>query len=138
MVKTYNLFISHSWNYSSEYEGIVDLLKKRTYFKFNDFSVPKDDRIHTDSRRDSELYDKIKDKIQLCHVVLILAGVYSTHSKWIKKEITIAKEEFQSPKKIVAVEPWAAKHTSELVKNSADKIVRWNTESIVKAIRDVV
>ena len=138
MAKTYNLFISHSWNYSSEYEGIVDLLKKRTHFKFNDFSVPKDDPIHTDSRRDSELYDKIKNKIQLCHAVLILAGVYSTYSKWIKKEIKIAKEEFQSPKKIVAVEPWAVKHTSELVKNSADKIVRWNNESIVKAIREVV
>ena len=39
------------------------------------------------------------------------------------------------PKKIIAIEPWGSEKTSVVVKHAADKIVKWNTDSIVKAIR---
>ena len=64
--------------------------------------------------------------------VLIMAGVYSTYSKWINIEIELAKS---MNKKIIAIEPWGSERTSTVVKNAADKIVRWNTDSIVSAIR---
>lgn len=38
-------------------------------------------------------------------------------------------------KKIIAIEPWGSERTSLVVKNATDKIVRWNTDSIVSAIR---
>jgi hypothetical protein len=38
-------------------------------------------------------------------VVLILAGVYATYSKWIDAEIRIAKE---YGKPIIAIEPWGS------------------------------
>ena len=38
-------------------------------------------------------------------------------------------------KKIIAIEPWGAERTSIVVKNAADETVRWNTDSIVRAIR---
>ena len=38
-------------------------------------------------------------------------------------------------KKIIAIEPWGAERTSTVVKNAADIIVKWNTDSIVSAIR---
>ena len=134
MVRRRNLFISHSWNYKDHYERLVAMLRDRSYFEFNNHSVPKDDPIH-DADNDSELYDAIKDKMQGCHAVLIMAGVYSSYSKWIKKEIKIAQEEFDNAKPIIAVAPWGAEYTSQIVKDSADEIVRWNTNSIVKAIR---
>lgn len=136
MAKTYNLFISHSWTYGEQYDRLVNLLKKRDYFHFKNHSVPKDDPIHN-APRDYQLYDAIRKKMMGCHAVLILAGVYSTYSKWIKKEIKIAKEEFQNPKPIIAIEPWGSEHTSQTVKDNADEIVRWNTESIVEAIREL-
>ena len=37
--------------------------------------------------------------------------------------------------KIIAVQPWGAEKTSTVVKNNADYIVGWNTNSIVNAIR---
>ena len=37
--------------------------------------------------------------------VLILAGVYSTYSKWINIEIDLAKNGFYTPKRIIAIEP---------------------------------
>lgn len=47
MGKTYNIFISHSWTYSDAYEKLISLLSNDDSFFFKDFSVPKDDPIHT-------------------------------------------------------------------------------------------
>ena len=79
----------------------------------------------------------ITNKMRLCHCVIIIAGVYSTHSKWINKEITIAARNFASRKPIVAVEPWGAERTSSVVKDNADYVVQWNTDSIITAIKNV-
>lgn len=132
-MKTYNLFISHSWAYSDAYSGLVALLNDRPYFDYKNYSVPKDNPIHT-TGNDRELYEAIKNKVIFCNVVIILAGVYSSYSKWINKEIEIA-EYFGKP--IIAVEPWGSERTSRIVKEHADRIVKWNTESIVGAIRDL-
>lgn len=82
-------------------------------------------------------YDAIKEQISHASVVLILAGVYSSYSKWIDKEITIAQTEFNSPKKIIAIEPWGAQKTSTKVKNAADSIVGWNSKSVIDAIKNL-
>jgi len=136
MSKTHRLFISHSWAYSDTYEKLVDLLNKRPYFSYMNYSVPKYDPVHTNGT-DLELYEAIKNKISQCHVVIILAGVYSSHSKWINKEIEIANNAFSTPKSILAIEPWASQKTSIIVKDNADRIAKWNTESIVSAIREL-
>ena len=133
-MKTKNLFISHSWNYSNQYDNLKRLLSERPYFKYKDFSVPKDDPVHTGGT-DKELIKAIRNKMQFCHVILILAGVYSTYSKWIGKEIKIATDDFGKP--IIAIAPWGSERTSLEVKNVADKIVKWNTDSIVAAIREL-
>lgn len=135
-MKTYNLFISHSWAYSNTYDGLVNLLDARKYFSYRNYSVPKDDPLHT-SGTDKALYAAIKKKVSPCSVVLILAGVYSSYSKWIDKEIQIAQTEFSTTKPILAIEPWGSQRTSVKVKDAADKIVGWNTESIVSAIREL-
>lgn len=131
-----NLFISHSWSYSDNYDRLVELLDNKPYFDYNNHSVPKHDPIHN-ARYDYQLYEAIKNRVQSTHVVLILAGVYASYSKWIDKEITIAKEEFSFPKPIIAIEPWGSERTSLKVKNSADRIVGWNTDSIINAIREL-
>ena len=134
-MRTYNIFISHSWTYGEHYDGIVRLLDNHNYFNFRDYSVPINDPVHTNVT-DKDLYNKIRDKMQGCHVVLILTGVYSTHSKWINKEIEIAKEGYNiGSKPIIGVNPWGSKNISSIVENNADKIVGWNSNSIVDAIR---
>lgn len=133
-MKTYNLFISHSWAYGDAYNRLLELLEKDPHFCFRDYSVPKDDPIHS-AGSDSKLYQAIKNQIAPSSVVLILAGVYSTYSKWINKEIQIAQSEFSVPKPIIAIEPWGAEKTSTVVKNAADEIVRWNSSSIIAAIK---
>ncbi len=71
------------------------------------------------------------------HVIVILAGVYATYSKWINNEIRIAQRGFQSPKPILAIQPRGSERISTVVQDAADIIVGWNTESIVGAIREL-
>lgn len=129
----YNLFISHSWNYNNTYDDLVRLLNNKPYFSYKNYSVPKNDPIHNASN-DYQLKSAIRQQMRPASCVLILAGVYATYSKWINIEIELAKE---LNKKIIAIEPRASKSTSTIVKNSADRIVRWNTDSIVNAIREL-
>ena len=136
MARTHNIFISHSWAYSDAYDKLIKMLNSRPYFFFINYSVPQNSPIHNASN-DRQLYKAIKNKIAPCSVVIIMAGVYGTYSKWINKEIKIAKSEFSSPKPIIAIEPWGSRRTSSVVKRNADKIVKWQSASIVTAIRDL-
>jgi len=136
MSKIYNLFISHSWTYPEAYEGLINLLKKDDKFSYKDYSVPKNDPVHN-AKNDKELYNAIKNQMQCCCVILIMAGVYSTYSKWINKEINIAQKGFTLKKPIIAIEPWGSEKTSKVVKDSADKIVKWQSASIISAIKEL-
>ena len=136
MTKTYHIFISHSWTYSNKYEGLISLLDKDVTFLYKDYSVPKDDPIHN-AGTDQELYTAIKAQISKASAVIILAGVYATYSKWIRKEIEIARKGFIYPKPIIAVEYWGSEKTSAIVKENADKIVKWNSAAIIEAIKEI-
>lgn len=136
-MKTFNLFISHSWAYGDQYERLVNLLEQRPYFRFRNYSVPRDDPIHN-ARSKTALREAIKQKMKPTSVVLILAGVYASYSKWIDEEINLAESGFALPKPIIAIKPWGNKKTSDRVKNAAASVVRWNTDSIVQAIREAV
>ena len=135
-MKTYNLFISHSWNYADQYNRLVNLLRERSYFAFRNYSIPPDDPIHG-AGTDAQLRRAIRNQMTPCHVVLILAGVYATYSKWINIEIDLAEDGFPYAKPIIAIRPWGSERISERVRLAADRIVGWNTESVVGAIRDL-
>lgn len=129
----YRLFISHSWDYSDEYERMVDLLDDAKYFEYKDYSVPSEKEIDADT--DEELEEALQEgQIKPSSVVVVLAGLYSTYSDWIGKEIRIAEEE---DKPILGVKPWGSDRTSNYVERHADKMVGWNTDSVVDGIRDL-
>lgn len=128
---THHLFISHSWNYSDAYDRLNLLLKAHPTFVYKNFSVPPHNPI-LNAANDAELESAIENKIRPCSAVLIMAGVYATHSKWINKEIEIAQ---RMGKPIIAVKPFGAERISTVVRNAAHAECAWNTESIVRAIR---
>lgn len=129
----YRVFISHSWDYSDEYERIVNLLDDANYFEFRNYSVPEEDAIDGDSVE--EIKEELREgQIKPASVVIVLAGLYSSYSDWIGREIRIAEDE---EKPILGVEPWGSDSTSNYVKRHADRMVGWNTDSIVEAIREM-
>ena len=130
---THNLFISHSWTYSPQYDRFVGLIEAAPRFDFQNYSVPKDDPVHTNGT-DRELREAILNHMRPCHVVVILAGVYAAYSKWIDAGITLAQA-FRTSKPILAVRPRGNTRISQSVQDAADELVNWNTASIVAAIR---
>jgi hypothetical protein len=134
-MRQYKIFISHSWAYNDAYEKLVKMLGSDPRFSFQNYSVPKNDPIHN-APNENLLSAAIQNQMRFCDVIIILAGVYSSYSKWIDKEIKIAKN-FSTPKPILAIEPWASEKTSLIVKNNADKVVSWNTSSIIDGIRSL-
>ena len=134
-MRTYHLFISHSWRYGDQYDRLKNLLDK-SGLSYRDYSVPRDDPIHN-ARSARQLQEAIKNQMQYASVVLVLAGVYASHSKWIDIEIDLAESSFASAKPIVAIEPWGSERTSTRVKRAADEVVKWSTKSIVRAIEEL-
>lgn len=128
----YNLFISHSWTYDDQYDRLIRLLDSAPNFEYRNYSVPKDDPIHY-MQYDYQLKEAIGRKIQPTSCVIIIAGVYSTYSKWINIELELA---YKMGKRIIAVEPWGAERTSSVVKKYADRVVKWQASSIINAIRE--
>ena len=135
-MRTHNLFISHSWNHSDSYRRLVELLNSRAYFSYCNHSVPRDDPIHN-AGTVAELRNAIRIRMRPCGVILILAGVYATYSKWINEEINLALSGFRLQKPIIAIEPWGSEKTSMPVKQAASQIVGWNSDSIVRAVREL-
>ena len=135
MVKNRKLFISHSWSYADKYNRLCEMLDNAPYFRYSNYSVPRDDPIHN-VHTEQALRAAIKRQMCSCQVVVIMAGVYATYSKWINKEIDIAKKDFNKP--VLAITPWGARRISSVVRANADLLVKWNTLSIVRGIRELV
>lgn len=127
---TYRLFISHSWDYNDDYYRMVDKLDEANHFNFNNYSVPEHDSLDTAS--DAELRRELRNQIDPVSVVIIIAGMYVNGRKWIREEMDIAEKK---DKAILGVEPWGSSRIPREVRNRSDKMVGWNTQSIVKAIR---
>lgn len=133
-LKTYDLFISHSWRYSDEYKRLVDLLNNAPYFKWRNYSCPEHDpAIDPDSEAGKrKLMQALKNQIKPVNCVIVLSGLYVVYSYWIQKEIEIAVEYY---KPIIGVKPWGKPLVPRAVQEVAAEIVGWNTNSIVDAIR---
>ena len=134
--KTYRIFISHSWTYKHHYYDLLHLLRNcqsHPDVEIIDYSVPEHDPIH-DADNVRDLCNAIKNQMAPAQVVIMLGGMYSTYSKWINKEIALAKCKFQKPKPVLLVRPRGKERLSCPVQCAADEEVGWNCRSILEAI----
>lgn len=129
-LRTYNLFISHAWKYNEDYDRLVGLLNSASNFSWKNYSVSIDNPLAGGSKK--KLAEEITQQISLASVVLIITGMYVSYREWIKFEIDRA-DQFNKP--IVGIQPWGSTNVPFEVKRSAWKIVGWNTQSVVKAVR---
>ena len=132
--RRYHIFISHSWSYEDAYTRLCNLLDN-AHFPYRDYSVPKDDPIHNAPNQQA-LRDAIMRQMNFTQIVLVIAGVYATHSKWINIELGLAKRHFGKP--VLGIKPYANTNVSSVVRRDADLIVNWRTDSIVNGIRQLV
>ena len=130
-LKNYRLFISHSWSYGDAYDKLVGMFEEYPYFKWTDYSVPRNDPIHN-APNTAALRDAIWRQMVPVNFVLVIGGVYSTYSKWINIELELAQ---QLGKPIIKVNPWGAERTSTVADEAATEVVGWRSSSIVDAVR---
>src|SRR5271165_1707868 len=134
-LRWYGLFISHAWDYTGEYEGLVNLLNASPFFLWNNLSVPEHKPLAIQMLLPKSyryLVRQIDERISRADCLLVLAGMYVAHSGWIQSEIEAAKD-FGKP--IIAVEPRGNERFPEAVTHAADERVGWNSASIISAIR---
>jgi hypothetical protein len=128
----YRIFLSHAWKYSDGYNRAVRFLNDANNFVWANYSVPEDRAFVGLSS--TQLGEQLKSQIRPTQCVVILAGMYVSHSDWIQYEIDFAKS---LGKPILGIRPWAAERTPLAVQNAADEMVNWNSDSIVAAIRRI-
>lgn len=131
MAKTYSIFISHSWDNSDDLEKLQNLLNERGYFNVGFKEVTKGEPINSDNA--DYIKQSLKNKINNSNIVLGLAGIYASHSDWMEWELDKA---LKLGVPIVGVIPRGQDRVSKTVSSRSKSDVRWNTESIVNAIRD--
>lgn len=130
MAKTYTIFISHSWAYIDDLNSLKRLLENRGYFNVQFEEATPDVPINSDNAY--YIRQRLKQKISNSDVVLGIAGIYASHSEWMAWELDKALE---LGKPIIGVVPRGAERVSTVVSSRANEVVRWNTDSIVDAIR---
>ena len=130
MAKEYKIFISHSWDNSDDLYNLRKLLNERGYFNVEFNEVSKDEPINSDNT--AYIRRRLKEKISKSNIVLAIAGIYASYSDWMEWELDQAKD-LGIP--IVGIIPRGQDHISTVVSSRSKEDVRWNTESIVTAIR---
>ena len=126
----YNIFISHSWDHLDDLNSLRRLLNNRGYFNVSFEEFTPENPIN--SCNIEYMKRRIRERILNSDVVIGMAGGYASHSEWMKWELETAKS---MGKPVLGVVPWGQLNVSQVVRNNAKDIVRWNTESIVEAIR---
>ncbi len=129
-LKTYRLFISHAWTYGDDYDRLVNLLDAAPNFAWANYSVPEDDPLHGGTA--AQLRAGLERQMKLASSVLVLSGVYASHSEWMRKELDIAAA---LGKPVIGLVPRGNQRTSQAVQDAAVEMVPWSTVSIVAAIR---
>ena len=130
MTKTYRIFISHSWDHVDALKRLRKLLENRGSFKVEFTEASPENPIMSVKNKDIRM--ELRHRIEQSDIVLGIAGMYASYSDWMKWELNRAIEK-NVP--IIGVVPWGQINISRVVLDRAEEIVRWNTESIVAAIR---
>ena len=130
MAKDYHVFISHSWSYPEDLRNLRSLLIERGYFNVEFEEASAEEPIN--SVNATYIKQRLKEKIEKSNIILGIAGIYASYSDWMAWELDTATELYIP---IVGVIPRGQERISSTVSSRSKEDVRWNTESIVEAIR---
>ncbi len=133
-LKIYDLFISHAWRNSDDYDRLVDILNAAPRFEWRNYSSPRHDPAKDPDTAAGRraLRIALDGQIRPVNCVLIISGMYAAYSFWIQAEINIA-ESYGKP--IVGIRPWDQERLPQAVQDAANEMVGWNSDSIVSTVR---
>lgn len=127
------IFISHAWNYDSDYWTLVKWFDDEPNFAWANCSVPNHDGLP--DKTSKGLSEGMTRQIAVAQIIVVVAGMYAAHRDWIDYEIVEAQ---RMGKIILGVIPWAQERVPERVQNASHRMVRWNSASVINAVRELV
>jgi hypothetical protein len=133
ILKSRLLFISHAWVYSAHYHKVVEWLNSEPNFNWRNCSVPSHNPLLGNTIRG--LREGVTRQISPAQGVIILAGMYATHSDWINYEID---EAIRMNKTIIGIRPWGQERVPNKIQEAATLMVNWNSGSLIQTIRGYV
>lgn len=126
-MKQYKIFISHSWKYDESYQKVSEWMDNRLIWV--NMSIPSDKP--KDAASKLALKQKIENNIMKSSGIIVLSGMYVSHSEWIRIEIEIARK-YNKP--IIGIIPRGNERIPSIVLDNA-KMVKWNSQSLIDAIK---
>ena len=133
----YRLFISHAWKYGEDYKRLVGILDNAKYFSYHNYSSPQEKPLFPAGTpmTNSQIRNLISNKIRPSQITLVMSGMYGAYSDWMKYEVD---ESIRMGKPIIGIYPWGQTYAPTYITQNATVMVRWQTDSIVGAIRSLV
>ena len=135
-MKSKNLFFSYYYKNSTEYDRLIEMLEDRGYFDYSNSSLDEESK----AENEDYIKTKIRSKINWAGTIVVLIGSGTYTRKYVNYEIEYARKK---EKRIVGVYlrgKSQSKLPAELRKAHNEDyddlaLVRWNSDSIVNAIR---
>ncbi|MYC29423.1 MAG: hypothetical protein F4X65_04950 [Chloroflexi bacterium] len=133
MNNTYNLFISHAWDYADDYSKLIELLDTQSSLDWRDQSVPRSSPVLAPDL--IGIREALARRIFQVDAVLVVSGIHHYSSKWVQYELYAARE---YGKPVIGIEPRRPAAASAEVVDAATTIVEWKADSIARTIRYLV
>lgn len=132
----YNIFISHAWRYSDDYNTVVSWLndaQSQGILTWKNYSVPEHDPVldPNSSYSKSALKEALKSQIRPVSKVIIISGMYAAYSDWIDFEIDTAVD---YGKEIIGLKPRGQERIPVKIQNNSTEMVGWTRDSLIRAI----
>ncbi len=132
-IKSFDLFISHTWCYSLDYSVIVEMLNNEPNFYWRNYSFPEFDPVinpETNAGK-KRLTEELEGQIKHAHALVIIANMFNENPFWIEKEIEIAKS-YKIP--IILIKADDREKTPNHLLYQTNKHVKGDAASIISAI----
>lgn len=136
-IKAYDLFICHPWQYTIEYNFVVEMLNKEPRFYWRNYSFPEHDTIiNPDSTAGKkQLYEELEGQIKYANAVLIISKMYNEHSYWVEKELELAAKH---KRPVILIKSVPNEEIPGILTHQADEIVNGDANSITSGIKKVI
>ena len=127
----YHIFISHHCKDQEELDKLKDLMKRNGY-NIKDSSI--DESKQNQAKNKDYIKSILRSRIDWAGAILVLVGSETHTRPWVNWEIEYAAGQ---NKRIVGVYLWgqSSSRIPAALSGHGHALVRWNTESIVAAIR---
>ena len=126
-LRTYQVFISHGWERSDDYQAVVDLLNAEPGFSWHNLSLPEHNPLAPES-----LQHALRDQMRDADVFLMITGMYAVYSDWIDIQLALARRTGQP---VIGIKKDGEEPLPLGIQLAASGIVACEGSSIVQAIR---